>query len=984
MAKLIDGNIHIDDEASQALNATEKALKRLEARINKVLKSVGQLNTALGGLGANSSVFKDVDKLSRREYRRKSSFEQEKDLNIRARDTQRAATAMQAAEYRSGLKKDELKLAHSNKEAEIRLAASLREKAQLEKENRAEERMRKRATAKAVEDEATKLANRTAWQKRMDRLQARGGRFAPLWETLGRVRSGTDVARKPSLVGEGLIGSMKNFGLFGKSAVGVAGGRLAGQMLFGATGANIGGMIGGAAMGGPIGIALGAIAIGIRAGFDKLVTKVQEITGILKEIASERAFESTSLRRKMQMSPEMFGVGPTDIEGIDKKIYALRDWEQEAYKRGLAGRDITTSAIDWLHLLGTKESGGTFANEKEAFDFASALSSIAKMNGLSAAEYETVRYQGMQILSKGYADILDIKPLLNSAPGFVRDLLQQTGMSRKELLESGRGRTFTAEKFKQALLNVQDYYETLSMRASSRTTEQQDEAAKNIIGRAAVWDEMYEKEKAASNTKVTNAIIEGELMNDIKESWYQMWSDENDAKDGIVKKVEFEKKVTQLIWKGVMGIYTTFILVKNAIDIIANSVLFIFEQIGAGIASILKLITNGLLSAIGSAFTSIGETLHSDQLKEWGENLNPNSTKNKNARQAEEGAPILADEFYETYQKGGDAAVKEKFPGLLERMGNIRNVNFGGGEMVIEDSVSKLLGDKFYNVLGGAAGLISPVGAIPGALAAMTLAKGQRKTVGYGYTSNGNVADLIMYERPEDKKIHKYRDKKEIEAMFRENWTEIMGTDANGNAVASGIVNQNDMSGATASYVGTKNTQNFAKMLGLSHENAADYTFQDEAKRIALNPSRRLRKNVGQDIDDMNRALDRMEKAFKESDKEYQNVKAPDTDKKIGELNKTMKGNGGKTGEILDVLKEIAGVTVINKVTRVRPDVVFNYGSYGRNGKAEDPHLKSIGDGTPQDVQFAKAVANEILNLMDNEETGFEQSINDMPSTAYA
>ena len=977
MAKLIDGNIHIDDEASQALNDTDKALKKLSDKIGKVLKRVEGLNGELGKLKGNSAALRDIDALGKAEHARRMEEIQIKGLGVSSRNTERAATAMQLTDYRNQKKKELSDYETNNKIKAMRAQAAIKDEYAQKREIRnAINNIKVDGWDEAVK-EGAKLANRTAWQKRMDRLQARGGRFAPLWETLGRVRSGTDVARRPALVGEGLIGSMKNFGVFGKSAVGVAGGRLAGQMLFGATGANIGGMIGGAAMGGPIGIALGAIAIGLRAGFDKLVTKVQEITGILKEIASERAFESVSLRRKMQMSSEMFGVNPTDVEGIDKKIYALRDWEQEAYKRGLAGRDITTSAIDWLHLLGTKESGGTFVNEKEAFDFASALSSIAKMNGLSEAEYETVRYQGMQILSKGYADILDIKPLLNSAPGFVRDLLQQTGMSRKELLESGRGRTFTAEKFKQALLNVQDYYETLSMRASSRTTEQQDEAAKNIIGRAAVWDEMYEKEKAASNTKVTNAVIEGELMNDIKESWYQMWSDENDAKDGIVKKVEFEKKITQLIWKGVMDIYTGFILVKNAIDLIIDSVVFLFEQVPALFSSAFQVISGGILWAFGSAFSALGDKFGIDSFKEWGESLNPNSQQNRDKQMAQEGGKALADAVYETYLKGGDAAVREKFPGLMENAARMSSMSKG---TVSEQT----MGGKIISALGNGLVGTGPIGFAAGTLLRQ-FGNAKVDTTTQTFTPEGrSVSDYMFYEQQKDKAIQLYRNKDQMEKIFIDNFGELMGRDAAGNITATGLVN----TGATMSGVNTSSAagsqQTYADYLKLSGQTSADYTFQAAAKQTLFAPWKKFTKSAGQDIDDAMRALARRDKAFKESDKEYQNVKAPYTDKAIGALNNTVKGNGSKTGEILDVLKEIAGVTVINKVTRVRPDVVFNYGSYGRSGRNEDPKLRTIGDGTPQAVQFAKAVTNELLNLMDNEEFEFDVGRNDHADTAYA
>ena len=75
-----------------------------------------------------------------------------------------------------------------------------------------------------------------------------------------------------------------------------------------------------------------------------------------------------------------------------------------------------------------------------------------------------------------------------------------------------------------------------------------------------------------------------------------------------------------------------------------------------------------------------------------------------------------------------------------------------------------------------------------------------------------------------------------------------------------------------------------------------------------------------------------------------ENVKAPYIPKMAGDVRNIKDSVGKGNAKILDILKEIAGITVINKVTRVRPDVVFNFGSYGRNGRNEDPNLRAVGD----------------------------------------
>ena len=104
-------------------------------------------------------------------------------------------------------------------------------------------------------------------------------------------------------------------------------------------------------------------------------------------------------------------------------------------------------------------------------------------------------------------------------------------------------------------------------------------------------------------------------------------------------------------------------------------------------------------------------------------------------------------------------------------------------------------------------------------------------------------------------------------------------------------------------------------------------------------------------------------------------------DKKVGNIDKNVselaKGKGNS--KVLEILKEIAGITVINKVTRVRPDVVFNYGSYGRYGAAELPNARAVGNSDGGQV-FA-AATNAVKALTGK---GFgdrlDQTVNGVPT----
>jgi hypothetical protein len=717
-------------------------------------------------------------------------------------------------------------------------------------------------------------------------------------------------------------------GSFGKGVGGFATGRMVGGLL---GSARLGGIIGGAA-GGPIGIAVATVGTVLLEGFKKLGAELGRITEILNTIAAERATESTSLRRKMQMSSEMFGINPTNIEEIDKKIYGLRKMEQEYYKHGMSGRDITSSAIDWIHLLGTKEIGGVFANEQQAFDFSAALSAIAKMNGLSDQEYETVRYQGMQILSKGYADILDVKPLLNSAPGFVRDLLQQTGMSRKEFLESGRTHSFTSDKFIDALMNVKDYYEVLADRASSRTAESQKEAADNIIGAAAVWDEMYQKARAESNTEVTNAVIQSGIADHIKESWYKMWSDTNDAQDGINRKVEFEKTVSYKIWLGINDIYTSFVVVKNVFDMIANVITFIAKEIYAVIRGVFDLLVYGFQSLTALIFRGVSHIPGFDKEKylEMAEEMDPNSERNLKARAYEAASEKMADEIIKADLAGGRERLSFNFPEL-----------FNNTKQVGEDvSYVTVPAKKEISVIDRSAD--------PNMLTGFWRTEDAMR--GYKVIEpNSPYAAMATKRTIEDwTDTHQEEVRKPIyESQFdEEKLRRIVYTGKNANDETSRAADR------------TAIVENLKKELEsgrieLSDEtikkfgllgNVEDYSWQNIALSRPGQYLDEFKQSMQQDADDMKSALAQREKTREAARQAFENTKAPYIPK-IAQNTKDIKDAiGSGNAKILDILKEIAGITVINKVTKVRPDVVFNFGSYGRNGKNEDSNLKAVGD----------------------------------------
>lgn len=898
----------------EKINARADARERYFERLDKSLgiraenrqAYIGQLESLR--MARQADLFKKQTELADLNHVNKSSQIAQKALYSESLIEKKAGLANLNAQIRSSqvIEKEESSKRLLEQKAELlKLSAKLNSSQIAEKEASAKRLMEQKAElsskmqqqkmeSKLAERErklAESVKSRTDWQKRMDTLAEKGGKLQPLWESFGKATSPLNLARSPHLVTEGMGGVFGKMGRFGKGIGGFVTGRMVGGMLGSST---LGGIIGGA-VAGPVGVAISAVGTAIIAGFNKLSDRFKEIVEILERTASERATESTSLRRKMQMSSEMFGVEPTNVEEIDKKLYGLRSLEQQYYRKGMSGRDITTSAIDWLHLLGTKESGGVFKDEQQVFDFSAALSAIAKMNGLSDQEYETVRYQGMQILSKGYADILDVKPLLNSAPGFVRDLLQQTGMSRKEFLESGRTRAFTSDKFIGALMGVKDYYEVLSERMSSRTQESQNEAAENIIGAASVWDEMYKKNEAESNKIVANAIMQGSLADDINKSFYQMFTTTNDAEEGTLAKANLEKQTTHEIWKMIMYIYGGWVLIKNVVDFVIDGVMGFVGMMGAGFMNGIDLLTRGLITAFGKLLYAIGDLLPDSfggsKLKEWGTALDYDDVVKKRERAEEDLIDKLTEDMYKTYQKEGHKGVMEKYGYALEGK-----------------TANKFVGYK----LGEEA---NP----------WTFGLTNRETKTPIYEGSKPIEDALFFGNEKDKSEQRWVDKE----VLRRN-------------IAANVDVFIDSKGYFASSKDGK--KSLQEDLGLRHASVDEYGYLDSLVSRTDFVADKTIKAFENDADDMVRMLDNNNRAIAQAEEAMADVKSPYVEKISHDVKDIKNAQGSGNAKILDVLKEIAGITVINKVTRVRPDVVFNFGSYGRNGKKEDENLRAVGD----------------------------------------
>lgn len=244
---------------------------------------------------------------------------------------------------------------------------------------------------------------------------------------------------------------------------------------------------------------------------------------------------------KLMVSHDMFA--NNTILPFDEK--AKHDYVNENYKlaydltskNAMRGLDTVESGIRLAHLVGVGEGGG-FKTDDEAMNFTRGLIAAAQVNGMTDAELHTLQYQGSQIASKGYAELLDIKPLMNSAPGIINDLIKFTGMSREELLKSGKTRELTWEKFKSMFVTNRAYYETLASRRDSQTIGSQFQAAKQAFGlgvmgvssggiaEGGVKDIM--QELAGSDLILVVGQMLGEIAGEFVKWFVKMFADEGD------------------------------------------------------------------------------------------------------------------------------------------------------------------------------------------------------------------------------------------------------------------------------------------------------------------------------------------------------------------------------------------------------------------------------------------------------------------------
>ena len=405
---------------------------------------------------------------------------------------------------------------------------------------------------------------------------------------------------------------------------------------------------------------------------------------------------------------------------------------------------------------------------------------------------------------------------------------------------------------------------------------------------------MYKKNEAESNKIVANAIMQGSLADDINKSFYQMFTTTNEAEEGTLAKANLEKQITHEIWKMILYIYGGWVLIKNVVDFVIDGVMGVVGMMGAGFMNGIDLLTRGLMTAFGKLLYAIGELLPDSfggsKLKEWGTALDYDDVVKKRERAEEDLIDKLTEDMYKTYQKEGHKGVMEKYGYALEG----KSANAFVGYKLGEEANPWTFG----------------------------LTNRETKTPIY---ESKPIEDALFFGNEKDKSEQRWVDKEVLRRNIAANVDVFI--DSKGNFASSKD--------------GKKSLQ---EDLGLRHAGVDDYSYLDGLVARTDFVAGKTIKAFENDFNDITRMLDSNNRAIAQAEEAMADVKAPYVEKIARDVNDIKKGQGSGNAKILDVLKEIAGITVINKVTRVRPDVVFNFGSYGRNGKKEDENLRAVGD----------------------------------------
>lgn len=397
--------------------------------------------------------------------------------------------------------------------------------------------------------------------------------------------------------------SVKNTGLGFRSALASAGGKVGG--MFGRATAGVA-----SAGSGMMGMLKGPLTPMFLI-LSKLLVAIKDAVKWLAEFAMKQATEDKTYQKKMQLDPKMFGVNLLDKQGRGEYMTKRYEQAKEDSIHGLDGNAMMQEAALTAQRLGVKSAGnkgGVFDTMDQVEAYTRSENAMIKTSGATDSEVQAMKLQFMQIMNKGYADSMDIKPLMQSAPTIMAAIGKQLNLTNAQLMNSGRDKSLTGEMLRDAVIAMEKDNLALANAESMQTSEGQQSSGSDYMKSS-----MQSFSQAIDEAFVDNQVIFtffkmlGDTIGLLGKDLFGVNEDMSTLSDTImwvmfaidvvVRSISIILSIIiQTVKSAVEAIYALFVVARNLLELIFfTTPMYVFASIGEAVTSIFSNLGDTLL-----------------------------------------------------------------------------------------------------------------------------------------------------------------------------------------------------------------------------------------------------------------------------------------------------------------------------------------------------------------------------------------------------
>lgn len=331
-----------------------------------------------------------------------------------------------------------------------------------------------------------------------------------------------------------------------------------------------------------------ALAIGLA------IKGLAKFTAYLFKTGAEQMDKWVNIRNKLTMSGRQFGIDPNnEKQKSDFMKKAYKDM-RDMFHNGMNGEKVVNDAIAMVHQFGTKQNdpNGFFRDYEDALNISKSINAFAQMGGVGQQELDSFTYQLGQVFSKGYAELQDVRPMLNSSPSMMAKFKEYYGLSSADMLDMASNKSLTADMFRKFLEDYQRQYELFMKDENHQTFATQEANGKSqldaVLGDpGGSWFKLMEELK---NNKIVTVWYEG--LSDILKIITDFFaSDPKGKADGILY-------ATAVALSVIGGIVSFILIIIEMIKIVAKLVIVFWGGMASLIELLFKLFLNGILGVI--------------------------------------------------------------------------------------------------------------------------------------------------------------------------------------------------------------------------------------------------------------------------------------------------------------------------------------------------------------------------------------------------